>query len=599
MKKQKKPINIFNKNALEKLYIPLILALLFFFLAVQGLDKKGHTTDEPFHTVRGVMLLKTGDFRINSHHPVLFNAISALPMVLDPDFKAPSTALEIWKVADKDKLAEEMVKINGGEEGFVKFLNKSRILMAAISSFFIVAFYFIVRREFGFKVSLLSTVLLATSPSFLTHGSLVTTDAPAMFTIFFATYGLYLYLKSPTRRSLIIFIVLAAIALLTKYTTITLAPVWLLIILIFQLRVSYKAKKEERKVKKFIKSLWKPFKIGITIVASWILLMTAAYGFQFKTVLESYYNNPDKLSNRYNNINDLGVMSGQKVKNVALFLFEDVKFPFPQYVLGFTENVFLHNLFGHTAFLMGEFHDKGWWYYFPVSFAIKEQASVVILTIISLIALTTFLYKALSQKKLKLITPEIVFAISPAVVLFFAMNSSINLGLRHILPILPFLFILIGTVINSFIKNNKQFFAISSAILLINLWSLSSVFPFYLEYFNEFIGGPKNGYMYLDDSNLDWGQNSLLIAQKVEEYDRSNKTISQNIDKLQEGGYLIAEMKDLKFKNWRVECNSEDLLIKQYAAGNLKLIERINFTHAIVLLPSNFWEYQGDYCIFK
>lgn len=31
-------------------------------------------------------------------------------------------------------------------------------------------------------------------------------------------------------------------------------------------------------------------------------------------------------------------------------------------------------------------------------------------------------------------------------------------------------------------------------------------YPFYLAYFNELTGGPGNGYKYLTDSNLDWGQ---------------------------------------------------------------------------------------------
>jgi len=45
-------------------------------------------------------------------------------------------------------------------------------------------------------------------------------------------------------------------------------------------------------------------------------------------------------------------------------------------------------------------------------------------------------------------------------------------------------------------------------VLLIIWYVLSSIliFPYYLTYFNEFIGGPNNGYKYMVDSNLDWGQ---------------------------------------------------------------------------------------------
>lgn len=56
------------------------------------------------------------------------------------------------------------------------------------------------------------------------------------------------------------------------------------------------------------------------------------------------------------------------------------------------------------------------------------------------------------------------------------------------------------------------------------LYLLSSlrIFPHYLAYFNEFIGGPKNGYRWLVDSNLDWGQDlkalkKYLKQRKVDE----------------------------------------------------------------------------------
>ena len=56
---------------------------------------------------------------------------------------------------------------------------------------------------------------------------------------------------------------------------------------------------------------------------------------------------------------------------------------------------------------------------------------------------------------------------------------------------------------------------------ILGLWYIVGtlgVFPNYLTYFNEFIGGPKNGYQYLVDSNLDWGQD--LIA--LREWQRAN-----------------------------------------------------------------------------
>ena len=38
------------------------------------------------------------------------------------------------------------------------------------------------------------------------------------------------------------------------------------------------------------------------------------------------------------------------------------------------------------------------------------------------------------------------------------------------------------------------------------------IWPDFLSYFNETIGGPKNGYKYLRDSNIDWGQDLPALA---------------------------------------------------------------------------------------
>jgi hypothetical protein len=49
--------------------------------------------------------------------------------------------------------------------------------------------------------------------------------------------------------------------------------------------------------------------------------------------------------------------------------------------------------------------------------------------------------------------------------------------------------------------------------------SLTALFayPFYIPYFNELVGGPKNGYKYLIDSNFDWGQDAKRLKQFLDE----------------------------------------------------------------------------------
>jgi hypothetical protein len=39
------------------------------------------------------------------------------------------------------------------------------------------------------------------------------------------------------------------------------------------------------------------------------------------------------------------------------------------------------------------------------------------------------------------------------------------------------------------------------------------IFPHHLSFFNEFTGGPTQGYKYLADSNIDWGQDLIFLKQ--------------------------------------------------------------------------------------
>ena len=50
------------------------------------------------------------------------------------------------------------------------------------------------------------------------------------------------------------------------------------------------------------------------------------------------------------------------------------------------------------------------------------------------------------------------------------------------------------------------------------VFSAVRIYPDYLAYFNELAGGPQNGYKYLDDSNLEWGQDLKRLAAYQKQY---------------------------------------------------------------------------------
>lgn len=106
------------------------------------------------------------------------------------------------------------------------------------------------------------------------------------------------------------------------------------------------------------------------------------------------------------------------------------------------------------------------------------------------------------KKKIK--SHEVFLLIIVCSFLIAASFSKIQLGVRYILPVYPFLFILAG---KSAELIKRKFLKWPFILLIVwYLFAAISTWPHYLGYFNEFIGGPANGYRILRDSNVDWGQ---------------------------------------------------------------------------------------------
>jgi hypothetical protein len=115
---------------------------------------------------------------------------------------------------------------------------------------------------------------------------------------------------------------------------------------------------------------------------------------------------------------------------------------------------------------------------------------------------------------------SLCLALPPMVYFALAMRSSINIGVRHILPIYPFLYVLLAFVLidyGPFLLRGAWRWTIVVLIVLISAESLS-VYPHYLAFFNWTSGGPVNGSRYLLDSNIDWGQDLKNLAIFVEDH---------------------------------------------------------------------------------
>ncbi|HEX3356833.1 MAG TPA: hypothetical protein VHS31_07680, partial [Tepidisphaeraceae bacterium] len=94
-----------------------------------------------------------------------------------------------------------------------------------------------------------------------------------------------------------------------------------------------------------------------------------------------------------------------------------------------------------------------------------------------------------------------------------AMKSNFNLGIRHLLPLLPFLHLAVGIVAARLLWRWGKIGALLVGGLGMTLAIEScSAWPNYLAFFNVPSGGWRGGISHLSDSNLDWGQDLILLA---------------------------------------------------------------------------------------
>ncbi|NDJ51772.1 MAG: hypothetical protein GYB68_01655, partial [Chloroflexi bacterium] len=154
---------------------------------------------------------------------------------------------------------------------------------------------------------------------------------------------------------------------------------------------------------------------------------------------------------------------------------------------------------GHNGYLLGRFSADGWWSYHLVALAVKLPEPTLLLILLT--ALSGFLRPFRLEEALILFAGLFYLGITLLI--------SLNVGLRYLLPILPLAFLLVGRLAALPLPSTRwralRPVALTAAVmaaLLINL----SIFPHYLAYFNLLSGGPDQGYRWLADSNIDWGQ---------------------------------------------------------------------------------------------
>lgn len=499
---------------LIKRYQWFIVAFLLGIMLGLGVNSMAHDSaivDEVAHIPAGYSYLKYQYYRLNPEHPPLIKVLAGAPlqfMKLSFPLKNPTWTTDVngqWEAG------WHFLYHDGNNAARIIFYARLPILILAIVfGFFLYRFC---RQRFGVAVGLLALFFYALCPNIIAHARLVTTDLGAMAFITIAIFTYVKFLEKPSFKTGAWATIGFALAQLAKFSAVMLVPLYLIMIAVAV--VAWKSYGNWKK------RLW-VYGSGLVILGlSSLVLIWLAY-------LPLTWHMPTDVQQR---LVAGSLHSGWKqqlaLKLVSYNHIFGIK-ALTQYILGVLM-VFGRVVGGNTTYFLGHVSNQSFIWYFPFTYLIKTPISLLLLIIISIgVAIFRYLHKSprkvwdnfkyFAQNHFMRLTAIIFIGLY----VYTSISGNLNLGIRHLLPIFPFIFLLVAYEIVSILRSltiKKVWSMIVIFIFMIYYAFASfSIFPSYIAYANELIGGPTNFSKYVTDSSVDWGQDLLRLQDYVKEH---------------------------------------------------------------------------------
>lgn len=458
-----------------------LLLLLFLFQSLYTLFHNNLIIDEPAYIAVAYYFVKYADTSMAILHPPLTMLMSGFPLL----FANVNEPYSYQKCVDVGyyKCSQDFFFGSGNDADEIGIYARIPFLMLSVILGLLL--FFFTEKIYGTKAGFVALALYSFSPTILSFNTIVFTDFLIAFFVFSTIYLFWKLLKNYSRKWLILTGISFGLAFASKFTAIFLIPV---ILILFAVKACQDQKNKKALLKKYSKQfLW--------ILAIGIIVLYSSYFFTFGTISESI---PQRyVKSMQSAIDNFGKESIKyKISN---YLINGLKMPMPQYIAGFAGQYQVESTKRKLGYINGEIYYGGKWYYFPEVMLIKNPIPLLILFAMGVyISIMQFRKNTLNELFIML---PIIFFVGPFIL------ANFNLGLRHVLPIFPFVFMLCSRAADTKSYNSKFLFR-SFVIILLAWYVISSllIMPHYAAYFNEFVGGAKNGHKYLISSNLDMGQ---------------------------------------------------------------------------------------------
>jgi len=444
-----------------------LLLLLIFIQTFLGARLFSVAMDEQVHLPVGFVHLQSIEIEFDKSSTPFIGMLTALPGFL---FSKPSINLSDQYILNNDfwNFGNKFLFSNNADQ----LVLWGRLVIIFLVLLLGVYVFKWAKELFGTKAGLFSLFLFAFIPVVIGHAQLISTDVGLTVFFFISSYYFWKSLTTPgVQRTPGVNQILAGVfmgmALGSKFSGVLLAPLFVLFACLTEFK-TLNVGNINQKLRNFVRIVLPVFAVGF-------LVLWAIYFF------------PKNL-NFYSD-------------GLKLLYSEDAN---PDYL----------------NYLNGNFKEGGWRYYFIEGFLIKTPIPLLVFIFWSLAWFRK--HKITFADKMSLLLPVAFLAVSTSL-------SAHNIGVRYLIPIYPFLAVYSGGIVSritnyelgnkisfkSIIHNSK--FLILSMLSIWYVFSSIRVYPNQLAYFNEFVGGSDNGYKYMDDSNIDWGQDLKRLKKFIDE----------------------------------------------------------------------------------
>ncbi|MEA2735835.1 MAG: hypothetical protein QOE14_2286 [Humisphaera sp.] len=514
----------------SRVAVILCVALLVLFAAISwsAVATKSATTDEPMHALAGWLWTHERDFRLDPEDPPLWGYWMSLPNggdALHVDFNDDAwraipqthwTQTPWWRRtlhADPANDADALVR-----------RSRRMALLLGIAFGALIASY--AWKIAGPTAALIAACLFALDPNFLGHAPLVKNDVAISLVFLALSYALWRGGTHLTGSNALAIALLCGVAMSVKFSGLLALPIAGVLLLIRAILptpwpvLRWVMQTRTQRIAAAAAMLSCTFLLSIAVV--W-----ASYGFRYRAVpdagstmniaLQKALAIKARLRAADPSLRptpqELAATPPGKFVSTALFLNDSHLMP-EAWLNGLLYTY--HTSLIRPSFLLGEVRLTGWWYYFPLAMSFKTPLATMALAAIAAV-LALRLRRSAGDFARRW---TMLCLLVPAGVYFLmTLRTNLNIGLRHVLPVYPLLYVAIGWAIAETWRRRTKFIR-PVTIALLSLLAAETLFswPNYIAFFNLASGGSRGGLRLLGDSNLDWGQDLPRLARWQREH---------------------------------------------------------------------------------